>query len=328
MCARVGLFQMLDKRTLGKTAIEVSPIGIGVMLWSHGKGLLWSRMPKISEVDKETIIREAIDGGVNFFDTAEIYGGGNSESSLVKALKANGVEDKDVVIGTKWNPMLRFARNIRKSIKDRLHFLNGYTIDLFMVHNPTSFSSIKAQMGEMAKLVKENKIRSVGISNYNAKGMRTTHDALEKHDIPLAVNQVNYSLIRRGIEHNGILETAKELGVTITAYSPLGSGLLTGKYHDNPALLDDKFSFFRRGVKKNIEKSRSLIETLKDIGKVHGLTPGQVALNWLVTYNGDTVITIPGATKVNHAKENAGAMTFELSKTELEEIAEASEIFG
>jgi aryl-alcohol dehydrogenase-like predicted oxidoreductase len=318
---------MLDKRTLGKTKIEVSPIGIGVLLWSHGKGLIWSRMPKISDSVKETIIKEAIDGGVNFFDTAEIYGGGNSESSLVKALKANEVEDKDVVLGTKWNPLLKSARNIRKSIKVRLHYLNGYSIDLFMVHHPTSFSPIKAQMDEMTKLVKDNKIRSVGISNFNANGMRKAHEALEKQDIPLAVNQVNYSLIRRDIESNGVLETAKELGVTITAYTPLGYGLLTGKYHDNPSLIDNKVSMFRRNVKKNIEKSRSLIETLKGIGIPHGASSGQVALNWLVTYNGDTVITIPGATKVNHAKENAGAMSFELSKTELEEISEVSELF-
>jgi aryl-alcohol dehydrogenase-like predicted oxidoreductase len=316
---------LLSKRKLGKTNIEVSPIGIGVMMWAGGKGILWGRMPSISEEVKNTIIKEAFDGGVNFFDTAEFYGSGASESSLANALKANSVDDKDVVIGTKWKPLLRRARNMRKSINDRLKYLDGYTIDLYMIHLPYSFSSVKSQMEEMVKLAKDNKIRSVGISNFNEKRMRKAHEVLEKYDIPLAVNQMNYSLLKRDIESNGVLETAKELGITITAYTPLGQGLLTGKYHNDPSMLENKFFFFRRGAKKKIMKSELLIEVLSEIGKNHEVTTGQVALNWVITYNGDTVITIPGATKLGHAKESAGAMSFSLSSTELNEIAEASE---
>jgi aryl-alcohol dehydrogenase-like predicted oxidoreductase len=316
---------LLNKRTLGKTNIEVSPIGIGVMMWAGGSGILWGRMPAIPEEVKNTIIKEAYDGGINFFDTAEIYGSGASESSLVKALKANSVDDKDVVIGTKWRPIFRRARNMRKSITDRLKYLDGYTIDLYMIHLPYSFSSVKSQMEEMVKLAKDNKIRSVGVSNFNEKKMRKAHEVLEKYDIPLAVNQMNYSLLKRDIESNGVLDTAKELGITITAYTPLGQGLLTGKYHDDKSLLDSKFFFFRRGAKKKIKKSQSLIDILAEIGNNHEATPGQVALNWVITFNQDTVITIPGATKVGHAKESAGAMDFSLSTTELNEIAEASE---
>jgi len=318
---------MMKKRTLGKTNIKVSPIGIGVMMWLQSEKGMWSRMPSISDEDKQTMIKESIDGGVNFFDTAEIYGFGRSESSLVKALVANGVKDKDVIIGTKWNPMLRWARNMRKSIEDRIKFLSGYTIDLYMIHHPMSFSTIKVQMNEMAKLVQNNKIQSIGVSNFSARQMRVAHEVLEKHDIPLAVNQVNYSLVRRKIESNGILETAKDLGVTITAYTPLGQGLLTGKYHNNPELLQNKISYFRKSITRKLEKTKPLIDIMTEIGKAHNAIPGQVALNWLVSYSGDTVITIPGATKVNHAKESAGAMSFTLSKSEVNEIAEASEIF-
>jgi aryl-alcohol dehydrogenase-like predicted oxidoreductase len=315
------------KRTLGKTEIEVSPIGIGVMLWLGGKKGIWRRAPYISSKDKQIMIKDAFEGGINFFDTAEAYGFGRSEVSLVKALKANNIEDKEVIIGTKWMPMFRWARNMRRSINKRIEYLKDYTIDLYMIHLPFSFSTIKTQMNEMVRLVKNDKIRSVGVSNFSAKQMRKAHEVLEKHDIPLAVNQVHYSLIRRNIESNGILETAKELGVTIVAYTPLGQGLLTGKYHSDPSLIDNKFSFFRRSIKRNLEKSRPLIETVSEIGKTHNATPGQVALNWLVSFSGETVITIPGATKINHVKESAGAMTFELSKSELEEISEASEIF-
>ena len=232
---------MISKRKMGKSNVEVSPIGVGVMMWSGGSGnFLGKMMTTLPDDLRNSIIKEAFEGGINFFDTAEMYGAGNSESNLVKALKANNIEDKDVVIETKWNPIFRRARNMQKTIEDRIRYLEGYSIDLFMIHNPMSFSSITTQMEEMIKLVKENKIKSVGISNFNATQMRTAFEVLEKHDIPLAANQVNYSLVKRKIEKNGVLDTAKELGVTITAYTPLGAGLLTGKYHDNPELLDKK----------------------------------------------------------------------------------------
>ena len=182
-------------------------------------------------------------------------------------------------------------------------------------------------MKELARLIENKKVRSVGISNYNAEKMRKAHEELERLDFPLAVNQVNYSLVRRNIESNGILDTAKELGITITAYTPLAGGLLTGKLHNNLEEMKNKNAMYRMVAKRNLEKSIPLVEKLTEIGKIHEVLPGQVALNWLVTFHGNTVVTIPGATKAYQAKESAGAMTFNLSKTELEEIAEVSEIF-
>ncbi|MHA1483503.1 MAG: aldo/keto reductase [Candidatus Heimdallarchaeaceae archaeon] len=206
---------MLEKRSLGKTDIKVSPIGIGVMMWMGGKGIIGRIAPGVSDEVKNEIIKEAISGGINFFDTAEMYGFGRSETNLVEALKANNIKDEDVIIETKWNPLLRRARNMRRTINKRIQYLDGYTIDLYMVHQPFSFSSIKTEMKEMASLLENNKIRSVGISNYNADKMRKAHEELEKLGIPLAANQVNYSLVKRDIESNGILDTAKELSVTI-----------------------------------------------------------------------------------------------------------------
>ena len=319
---------MLEKRTIGKTDIKVSPIGIGVMMWmSGGKGLFGRMAPTFSEEIKYDIIKEAFAGGINFFDTAEMYGFGKSEENLAKALRVNNIDDKDVIIETKWNPILRRARNMRRTINYRIKYLGDYTIDLYMVHQPISFSSIKTEMKEMARLVEKGLIRSVGISNYNAEKMRKAHDELEKLGLPLAANQVQYSLVHRNIETNGILDTAKELGMTITAYTPLAGGLLTGKLHNNPEALKNKVAMYRWVAKRNLEESVPLVETLTEIGKTHDVLPGQVALNWLVTYHGNTVITIPGATKAYQAKESAEAMSFNLSKTELEEIAEVSERF-
>ncbi len=318
---------MLEKRTLGKTDIKISPIGIGVMMWMSGKGIMGRMAPDLTDEVMNDIIKESFAGGINFFDTAEMYGFGRSETNLAKALKANDIKDEEVIIETKWAPILRRARNMRRTINKRIKYLEPYTIDQYMVHQPISFSSIKTEMKELARLVEQGKVRSVGVSNYNAKKMRKAHEELEKLGLPLAANQVHYSLVRRNIETDGILDTAKELGITITAYTPLAGGLLTGKLHNNPDVMKNKNLFYRMVAKRNLEESIPLVETLTEISKAYEVLPGQVALNWLVSYSGDTVITIPGATKAYQAKEAAGAMTFSLSKAELDEIAEVAERF-
>ena len=296
------------------------------MLWFGGQGLIWGRFPEIPVDTKATIIKEAFDGGINFFDTAEMYGFGKAEAALSTALQANNIADKDVVIGTKWRPLLRRARNMRKSINNRIKYLNPYTIDLYMIHFPWfTFSTVNGQMKELINLFQNNKVRSVGVSNFKEDKMRKAHALLENQNIPLAVNQVQYSLLSREIEHNGILDAAKELGITIVAYTPLHQGLLTGKYHSNPDLLKQKSRLFGRGFKGAFEETQPLIEILTEIGQSHNATPGQVALNWLITSNGETVVTIPGATKIGHAQESAGALTFQLSTSEINEIALISE---
>ena len=317
---------MLEKRTLGKTDIEVSPIGIGVMLWLDGKGLIWGRLPAVPKETENVIIKEAVEGGINFFDTAEIYGFGKSERALSSALQANKIADTDVVIGTKWRPAFRRARNMRKSIHKRIEYLSPYTIDLYMVHFPyMTFSRVKGQMKEMISLVREQKIRSIGVSNFDEQKMRTAHALLENEEIPLAVNQVEYSLLERSIESNGILDAAEELGITIVAYSPIHQGLLTGKYHTNPDLLKNKSRAFSMGFKRRLSKTQPLIDILTEVGNNYSATPSQVALNWLITNRGKTVLAIPGATKIGHARESAGAMIFQITNSEREEIDLASQ---
>lgn len=314
----------VPKRALGKTNIQVTPIGLGMMEFSGGGGLMGSAFPIIDQENKNAVVKAGLDGGINWFDTAELYGSGVSEASLAAALKAAGKTNDDVVVATKWWPLFRTARNIPQTIEDRLRFLGGYSIGLYMVHQPFGFSSPEDEMDEMAKLVEAGKIRSVGISNFNSDQMRRAQRQLQKHGLPLAVNQVHYSLLNRAIEKNGILETAKELGVTIIAYTPLESGLLTGKYHKNPQLLDKKPLIWRLRLRRDMEKSRVLVAMLEKIAGQHNATTGQVALNWVINSQGESVVTIPGVTKVSQAQENAGAMKFKLSDDEIAQLSELS----
>jgi aryl-alcohol dehydrogenase-like predicted oxidoreductase len=315
---------MVQMRRLGKTDIFVSPIGLGVMEFAGGGGLIGHVFPVIPQEEKNAIIKAALDCGINWFDTAEAYGAGVSERSLAIALKAAGKSDKDVSIATKWLPILRTAGNIPHSIKNRLKNLDGYSIANYMVHQPYGFSSPEAEMNAMANLVEAGKIHSVGVSNFNPARMRRAHAALAKRGLPLAVNQVRYSLLSREIERNGILETAKELGVTIIAYTPLASGLLSGKYHKNPELLKRISGWRRASMQRNLERSRKLINAMDEIATSSGATIAQVALNWLINFNGEIVVTIPGATKVRQAEENAGAMNLRLSDDEIARLDDLS----
>jgi aryl-alcohol dehydrogenase-like predicted oxidoreductase len=315
----------IQKRRLGKTDIEVTPIGLGVMQFAGGKGLIGKAFPIMSQEEKNAIIQAALDGDINWFDTAELYGFGFSEQGLSAGLKAAGIQNGEVLIETKWFPLLKTARNIPKSIEDRLRYLDGYSIDVYLVHHPWGFSSPEAEMDAMADLVEAGKVRSVGVSNFNANMMRRAHAELKKRGLPLVVNQMEYSLLERKIESNGVLDAAKELGITIVAYTPLGYGLLTGKYHKNPEL----FSQSPRGfmLKRRFEQSRPIVAALEKIGKKYDATPGQVALNWVIYNQGEHVVAIPGATKVEHARQSAGAMQFKLSEDEINQLDELSREF-
>jgi aryl-alcohol dehydrogenase-like predicted oxidoreductase len=164
----------------------------------------------------------------------------------------------------------------------------------------------------------------VGVSNFDPARMRRAHAALAKRGLPLAVNQMHYSLLNRKIETNGVLETARELGVTITAYTPIERGLLSGKYHKNPGLLSQLPPVRQAMMRRNLERTRTLINVMDEIASRYVATIAQVALNWVINFNGEIVVTIPGATKARQAEEAAGAMKFHLSKEELARLDEES----
>ena len=320
---------MKKLRLLGRTGIMVTPIGLGCWQFSKQNNMAGKFWPTLEDTMIERIISLSIDGGINWFDTAEVYGGGESEKALSKAIKAAGKKPGEVIVATKWWPMFRFASNIRKTIHERIRLLDPYPIDLYQVHQPWSFSGETSEMEAMAELFNRKLIKAIGVSNFSAKKMENSWITLQKSGIPLASNQVRYNLLDRRIESNGVLELAKKLGISIIAYSPLAQGLLTGKFHDNPELL--KNIGFRRYSSQfkpeGLEKSRPVIILVKELALKYNVTPSQVALNWLIQYNGDTVVAIPGATKEIHVKENCGAMSFSLSVEDMARLDNVSSIF-
>ncbi len=318
---------MTKKRRLGKTDIEITPIGLGCWQFSQGsKGMsaVWDA------VDQETIngiVDTALKGGISWFDTAELYGRGTSEQTLAKALTAAGMRPGQVVVATKWWPFPRSARSIETTIDTRLSCLSPFPIDLYQVHQPFSVSTTAAQMKAMARILKAGKIRAVGVSNFSARRMSLAHAALAAEGIVLASNQMRFNLLDRSIERNGVLQSAKKLGVTIIAWSPLAQGVLTGRFHEDPASAA-KVSTMRRMMNgfsaARRAKSAPLIDEMRAIGRAHGASVAQVALCWETSFHGETIVAIPGATKKAQAEQSAGAMAFALTDKELSRIDELS----
>jgi aryl-alcohol dehydrogenase-like predicted oxidoreductase len=321
--------QMAMRRRLGKTDIEITPVGLGCWQFSAGMGLAGKFWEKLSQSTVDQVVEASLTGGINWFDTAEMYGNGASERALADALKNAGKTNGDVVVATKWSPIFRTAKSIRSTLQQRLNCLAPFAIDLHQVHNPLGFSSVEAEMSAMASLVADKKIRAVGVSNFSVSRMRRAHAALAKCGLMLASNQVRYSLLDRRVESNGTLLAARDLGVSIIAYSPLEQGILTGKYHRNPEYVRTRpgpRKWMGRFRTRGLERSRRLVEELAGIAHAYGATSGQIALAWLYQFD-PNVVVIPGASRVEQAVENRGALELTLSRRELDKLDQLSRQF-
>ena len=314
-------------RRLGHSELQISALGLGCWQVSKQAGLVGKYWPPLSDEDTCKIVKASIDGGINWFDTAEIYGRGKSEQGLAYALKKNGVQSGDAIIATKWWPIGRRASSIKGTINMRLANLGGYPIALHQIHNPLGFSSVEKEMDAMADLIEDSRIKYIGVSNFSAARMRRASEALNRRGHQLVSNQVVYSILNRKIESNGTMETARELGVTIIAYSPLAQGLVSGKFHKDRELIKKRVGS-RKHMKKfkinGLIKSQPVIDKLKTIAVEYNATPSQVALNWIINFHGDSVVAIPGATKIRQAVENTCAMNFTLNKEHLDVLDKVS----
>ncbi len=319
--------------TLGPKGPEIPALGLGT--WAWGDSLFWQYGGAYGVDEVRAAFNASLEAGVNFFDTAEVYGMGKSEEIISQCMQSRSKADdtlyesvpkpSKVILATKYMPVpWRFsAHSVADALTASLKRLKVPSVALYQVHWPFDFfMSQKTLMNALADEVDQGRIQTIGVSNYSAKQMREAHSYLSERGIPLAVNQVQYSLLHRNIESNGILEAAQNLEVTILAYSPLAQGLLTGKYTVGSDLqptgarrLDPKFN------KKGLQKIEPVLAALQSIGAAHDKTTVQVALNWLVSKG---VVPIPGAKNAKQAQQNAGALGWQMTPAESEQLDNVS----
>src|SRR5262245_1962852 len=268
--------------------------------------------------EEQRAVEASLAAGVTLFDTAEMYSGGASERRLGELTRG-----KDVVLATKFppNPFSR-ADTLPSELDASLARLGRSCVDLYQHHFPSNRVAIPTLIHLMADAVETGKVRAVGVSNYSAKQMRAAHAALAQRGIPLASNQVEYSLLHRQPEVNGVLDTCRELGITLIAYQPLASGALTGKYRATrarPSGLRRFLPYFRG---KRLAALEPVVNLLREIGERYAKSPAQVALRWLI--ENELVLPIPGAKNGKQAADNAGALSFRLTLAEIDALDQAT----
>lgn len=309
---------------LGKSNLRVPRMGVGAMTWGDAKGLARLHPAKTAYggahgIDEERrAVDVSIEQGVNLFDTAAMYSMGAAERRLGELTR-----DQDVIIASKFPGSFSFkVEDFPKQLRASLARLGRDSIDLYQHHYPNAKLSIPGLMDLLADAVEAGTVRAVGVSNYSAVQMREAHAALDKRGIPLASNQVEYSLLNRGPEVNGVLDACRELGITLMAYTPLAGGRLTGKY----SAQNRAGGFFRRILpqysRKAMVEIEPVLKLLREIGERYNKTPGQVALRWLI--EDPVVLPIPGAKNGKQAADNAEALTFSLTDEEREMLSRST----
>jgi aryl-alcohol dehydrogenase-like predicted oxidoreductase len=309
----------MQSRKLGTQGLEVSAIGLGCM------GLSVAYGAPLEESAALEVIRRAVDLGVTFFDTAEMYGPFTNEIRLGKGLK--GVRDR-VVIATKFGFKITPGEggprgvdsrpeHIREVCDASLQRLGVETIDLLYQHRVDPAVPIEDVAGAVGELVKAGKVRFFGLSEAGAETIRRAHKV---H--PVSAVQSEYSLWSRDIE-KAVLPTLRELAIGVVPYSPLGRGFLAGAATDLAKLPANDFRrTMPRWRPEAIDKNRGLVETLTAIARTKGRTPAQLALAWLL-HQGEDIAPIPGTTKISRLEENLAAADLRLSADELAEIERA-----
>lgn len=299
---------------------ETPTLPLGVGTWAWGDKATWGMDgydPDFTEDSIADAWAASLDAGVTLFDTAEIYGRGESELIIGRLLASRPDVRDRLVIATKFIPFpwkVNVGRALLSSARDSCARLGVDHLDLYQLHGPISLRSHAALAEALATAHQQGLIRAVGVSNYSTKEMRSIHGQLLDRGLPLASNQIEYSLLRRRPEATGLLAACRELGVVPLAYSPIGQGRLTGKYStSNPPPEGRKAS-----GSYPMEVVDPVVAALREVGESHGgRTPSQVALNWAMAKG---TVPIPGAKTAAQAVQNAGALGWTVSDDEMAQL--------
>lgn len=293
-------------------------IELGLGAWQWGDRVVWQYGHGYTETEVQQAFQVSIEEGIRFIDTAESYGNGLSERLLGRFVRET---DQPVLVATKFFPWpWRFNKGaIPRALKASLARLNMENIDLYQIHWPHPTLGTDRVMEGLAECVKSGMTRTVGVSNFGQSRMLAAYSSLARHNVPLAANQVHYSLLHRTAEKDGTLARCKELGIRLIAYSPIEKGLLSGKY--SPA--NPPPGARARGYSGLLPKLHILLRRMTEIGQDHGGKPNsQVALNWVICKG---ALPIPGAKNAEQALENAGALGWRLTDDEVATLDAASD---
>lgn len=306
--------------TLAGTDISFRPLGVGT--WAWGDERTWGMGSYDAALTEQTIADAwdaSIEAGVTLFDTAEVYGNGESERIIGRRLAADPSARSKVVLATKFMPMpwkLNVSTLLRSALSASLDRLGVDHVDLYQIHGPVSLRSRAVLAEALAEVHREGMTRAVGVSNYSVKEMGAMASELGARGLRLATNQIEFSLLRNMPEQSGLMDACATLGVMPLAYSPIGQGRLTGKYSAaNPVPKSRNFSAHPQA------KVDTVVTELRRIATSHDRTPAQVALRWIIDKG---AVPIPGAKNAEQATQNAGGLDWAMTEGErlaLERVA-------
>ncbi len=310
----------LDLIPLGNTELRITPLGLGI--WQWGDTMMWGYGKGYGDADLKPVYKATLAAGINFIDTAEMYGRGRSERVVGQFMRETPTARDQLVLATKFAPLpwrLTHGRLLH-ALRESLNRLGLSQVDLYQIHWPYTPVSIEAWMEAMADAVEAGLTRAVGVSNFSPSQTVRAYATLARRGVPLASNQAEYSLLERKPETSGLTKVCRDLGVTVIAYSPIAKGTLTGKYTPDNIPPGMRRRTYNR---EYLIRVQPLIDVLRKIGQAHGdKTPSQVSLNWLMCKG---AVPIPGAKNLRQAQENFGSLGWRLTEEEVATLDETSE---
>ena len=334
----------IEYRQLGGSGIEVPALGVGTQAWGDKR---WGFGESYESNDLFQAYQASIDAGLNYFDTSDSYGKGQSEELLGEFYRKDG---RPIIISTKFTPAKPYDPNthfspkaVMPTLERSLQRLELETIDLYQIHYPPAQRKLDKFLDAMAESVKSGKAKGIGVSNFNVEQLRYSHEYLmRRHAIPLASNQISYSLLDRHIETNGMLAACSELNISVIAILPMAEGVLTGKYRGGKLEPSGTLSlmlraaqmmqpqmpfrerFFTKPLGLQPDKLEPLFVAMEEVSQAHNATLAQAALNWLRASD-PLILPIPGAKNMKQAASNAAALKWRMSQEEFDRLAQIEE---